>query len=133
MHIDSLYTADMGDLELSGLLIYSDNGEMYLDISTPDELKGLSFSYSDNFTIGYNGLNAVSESGYLPDSSFAQSIKNSLDDALLTKPQPVKTDGKKYTATAKGNSGCYKIHTDEKGNIIEIEIIGADVKLKLEN
>ncbi len=131
MHIDSSYTAAMGDLKLSGLLVYTEDGEMYLDVSTPDELNGLSFSYSDNFTIGYQGLNAVSESDYLPDSSFAQSIKNSLDNALLSKPELVKTEDKKYTATAKGSSGVYKIHTDEMGNIEEIEVIGADVKLKL--
>lgn len=133
MHIDSLYTATMGDMTLSGLLIYSEQGEMYLDVSTPDELRGLSFSFKDDFTIGYNGLNAVTENGYLPQSSFAQSVKNSLDDALLAKPELVKSEDKKYTATAKGSSGCYKIHTDENGNIKEIEIVGADVKLKLKN
>lgn len=131
MHIDSSFTATMGELELSGLLIYSEEGEMYLEISTPDELSGLSFSFSENFTMGYRGLNAVTETDYLPPSAFAQSIKNSLDNALASKPALEKTEDKKYTAIAKGDSGCYKIHTDENGNIKKIEVIGADVILNL--
>mgnify|MGYP003296327214 CR=1 FL=1 len=133
MHIDSSYTASMGDLQLSGLLIYSEDGEMYLDISTPDELSGLSLSFADDFTMSYRGLSAITESDYLPESSFALSIKNSLDNARLTKPALEKETDKKYTATAKGRSGCYKIYTDEQGNIKELEIIGSDIKLKLKN
>lgn len=131
MHINSSYTAVMGDMKISGLLIYSEDGEMYLEISTPDELSGMNFSFTDNFTMGYRGLNAVTESDYLPDSSFAQSIKNSLDNALLTNPPLKEIEDKKYTAIAKGDSGSYKIHTDEQGNVKEIEVIGADLKLRL--
>lgn len=131
MHIDSSYTATIGNMGLEGLLIYTDEGKMYLDISTPDELSGLSFSFDEDFTIGYRGLNAITESGYLPDTSFAQSVKNSLDNANLEKPTLEKSADKKYTAIAKGDSGCYKIHTDEIGNIEEIEVTGTDVKLKL--
>ncbi len=132
-HIDSHFTATVGELELEGVLIYTDEGEMYLDISTPDELYGLSYSYKDKLTIGFRGLNAVSENDYLPNSSFARSIKNSLDNALAAKPELEKTEDKKYTAIAKCDSGVYKIHTDELGNIKEIEVVGADVKLKLKN
>ncbi len=131
MHIDSSFTATMGGLSLEGLLIYTDDGEMYLDISTPDELYGLSYSWDDDFTIGYRGLNAITESDYLPPSSFAQSIKNSLDNANMAKLALEETEDKKYTATAKGSSGIYKIHTDESGNIKRIEVTGTDVKLKL--
>ena len=132
MHINSSYTASMGDMELSGILIYSEDGEMYLEISTPDELSGLNFSFADNFTMGYRGLSVVTETDYLPDSAFAQSIKNTLDNALDSKPTLEKTDDKKYTAAAKSDSGLYKIHTDELGNIKGIEIPGTDVVLSLQ-
>lgn len=131
MHIDSSYTAKMGDLSLKGLIIYTEEGEMYLDVSTPDELSGLSFSFKDDFTMSYRGLNAITESDYLPESSFAQSIKNSLDNAKLTKPELKKAEDESFIATAKGDSGCYKIYTDVKGNIKKIEIIGADVTINI--
>lgn len=133
LHINSSYTAEMGGLNLEGLLIYTEDSEMYIDVSTPDELSGLSFSFDEDFTIGFRGLNAVTERDYLPESSFAQSIKNSLDDALLTKPPLEKTEDKKYTATAKSSSGCYKIQTDEEGNILALEVPGAKLKLKILN
>ena len=131
LHIDSPYTATMGDLSIEGLIIYTEDGEMYLDVSTPDELAGLNFSFKDDFTIGYRGLNAIKENGYLPPSAFAQSIKNSLDNALRTKPELKKAEDEKFIATAKGDSGCYKICTDIKGNITQIEVIGADVIVKI--
>lgn len=131
MHIDSPFTATMGDMKLEGLLIYADGGEMYLDISTPDELYGLSFSFKDNFTVSYRGLNAVTESDYLPPSSFAQSIKNILDNAMSQKPVLEPYEDSLFVATAKSDSGCYKIYTDQKGVIKEIEIVGCDIKLKL--
>ncbi len=131
MHIDSPFTATMGDLKLEGLLIYTDNGEMYLDISTPDELYGLSFSFKDDFTVGYRGLNAVTESDYLPPSSFAQSLKNTLDNAMSQKPLLEPYEDSLFTATGKSDSGCYKICTDQSGNIKSIEIVGCDIKLTL--
>ena len=130
-HIDSHFTANMGDMNLSGLLIYTDEEEMYLDFSTPDELYGLSFSWKDNFTMGYRGLNAVTESDYLPPSSFAQSVKNSLDDVRINNPTLEKTDDGTFVATGKGDSGCYKIHTNEKGEVLSIEVTGANVILRL--
>ena len=132
MHINSSYSASMGDMELSGILIYSEDGEMYLEISTPDELSGLNFSFTDNFTMGYRGLSVVTETDYLPTSAFAQSIKNSLDNALMSKPMLEEAEDKKYTAIAKSDSGLYKIHTDELGNIKGIEIPGTDVVLSLQ-
>lgn len=133
MHIDSHYIASVADLELEGLIIYTEDSQMYLDMSTPDELSGLSFSFDDDFTIGYRGLNAQTETDYLPQSSFAQSIKNTLDDALLTNPPLEEVSDKKYTATGKTHSGVYKIFTDEFGNIKEIEVSGMSVKLKIES
>lgn len=131
MHIDSPFRATMGDLSLEGILIFTEDREMYLDISTPDELYGLSFSYRDNFTIGYRGLNAVTESDYLPSSSFAQSVKNTLDNAITAKPILEQSDEGRFTATGKSDSGCYKLHTDANGVIKEIEIVGCDIKIKL--
>lgn len=131
MHIDSSFKATMGDLELEGLLIYTEEGEMYLDISTPDELYGLSFSFKDNFTLGYRGLNAVTQSDYLPPSSFAQSIKNSLDNIALEKPLPEPCENTLFVYRGKSDSGSYKVYTDIMGVIKEIEIVGCDIKIKL--
>lgn len=130
-HIDSHFTADMGDLKLSGVLIYTDDGEMYLDFSTPDELYGLSFSWKDNFTMGYRGLNAVTEGDYLPPSSFAMSIKNSLDHVRVNNPALERNEDGTFTASGKSQSGCYKIHTNETGEILSIEVTGASITLRL--
>lgn len=132
-HIDSPFTANMGDLKLSGLLIYTDDGEMYLDYSTPDELYGMSFSWKDDFTIGYRGLNAVTESDYLPPTSFAQSIKNSLDDVNISNPTLKSEEDGGFVASGKSDSGEYKIHTNSKGEIIGIEVVSADITLRMNN
>ncbi|MBQ2687138.1 MAG: hypothetical protein IJF52_00740 [Clostridia bacterium] len=130
LHIDSSFKATVNELDLEGLLIYSDTGEMYLDISTPDELYGLSFSWTDNFNIAYRGLTAVTEGDYLPNSSFAQSIKNTLD-ALREETPPLAEEGEFFTASVNSESGLGKIYTDPKGVIKEIEILAENIKIKL--
>lgn len=130
-HVDSPFTATMGDLNLEGLLIFTDDGEMYLDVSTPDELYGLSFSWTDNFTIGYRGLNAVTESDYLPPSAFAQALKNALESMATDKPVLENSDDGLFTATGRSDSGCYSVYTDQSGVIKKIEIAGCDLKLEI--
>lgn len=128
-HIDSSFKAKMGELDLKGLIIYTEDKEMYLDISTPDELYGLSYSWTDTFTVGYRGLNAVTESDYLPPSSFAQAIKNTLDDIILSKPDLVIDAKGTFTATGKSKSGRYEVFTDREGNVAKINLPEADITM----
>lgn len=130
-HIDSPFTATMGDLSLEGLLIYTDDGEMYLDISTPDELYGLSFSWTDSFTIGYRGLNAVTESDYLPPSAFAQALKNALDSISSEKPPLESGDNGLFIASTGTDSGCYTVYTDSEGEIKELQIPACNIIFKV--
>ncbi len=131
MHLDTSFAVQMGDICAEGLLIYTEAGEMYMDFSTPDELSGLSFSFRDSFTIGYRGLNAVTEAEYLPPTSVAQSVKNTLDSLLQAEPTLESCGNGRFTASGKTDSGCYRIYTDRSGRIKEIEIVGSDLKLYL--
>lgn len=133
MHVDSHFTATMEELSLEGVLIYTEDGEMYLDISSPDELYSLSYSYGDNLTIGYLGLNAMTETDYLSDFAFAKAVKNTLDDALSSSPAIQYDEKSGFTAKGKTKSGCYTLFVDEKGNIRNIEIEPLNIKVRLES
>lgn len=122
LHIDTSFSGKMGDMNLSGLLIYTEEGEMYLEVSTPDELDGLNFSFNEELTIGYRGLNAMSERDYLPPQSFVMSIKNALDNLRLTPPTSARTEEDTYLFQGKSDSGHYKVYTDVKGNILKLTV-----------
>lgn len=130
---DASFSAVYDDLSMEGVLIYGDKGEMYLDISTPDELYSLSYSYGDNLTIGYLGLNAMTETDYLSDYAFAQAVKNTLDDAFSSSPTVQYDEKSGFTAKGKTNSGCYTLSVDENGYIRIIEIPPLNIKVILES
>ena len=122
LHLNTSFIGKIGEMSLSGLLIYSEEGQMYMEISTPDELKGLSFSFDEELTIGYRGLNAMSEGDYLSSSSFVMGIKNALDSIRLNDPTPTKEDENAYLFQSKSDSGCSKVYTDVKGDVLKLVV-----------
>lgn len=133
LHIDSSFYGNIGDLSVEGVLIYSETQQMYLDFSTPDELYGLSFSFGERFTVGYRGLNAEAPYSYLPETSFAQSVKDVLDDVLLTQPSLQSCGDGFFKASGITAGTGYKIYTDSTGKIREIEIAQRKVKILLKS
>lgn len=133
LHIDSSFYGNIGDLSVEGVLIYSETQQMYLDFSTPDELYGLSFSFGERFTVGYRGLNAEAACSYLPETSFAQSVKDVLDDALLTQPLLQSCGDGLFKASGKTDCTSYNIYTDSTGKIREIEIAQGKIKVVLKS
>ena len=131
-HIDASYKAEFGDMYFEGLMILSPEGQMYLDMSTPDELYGLSFSWDKDFTIGYRGLNATTEDGYLPDTSFAQTIKEVCYDICTANPVFVKAENGMYLTKGKAQGKEYIVYTDNEGNIITISVPDAELKLSFD-
>ncbi len=131
LHIDASYSAEFEGIELQGLLIYTETGKMYLDISTPDELSSLSFSWDEGFTVGYHGLNAQTEEGYLPQSAFAEAVKNALDDLRLKDYALNPGENGLFFAECKNAYGEYEIFTDSNGYIEEIK--HKDFTLNLNN
>lgn len=131
LHIDASYTAEYEGVELQGLLIYSETGEMYMDVSTPDELSGLNYSWKDGFTLGYRGLNALTEEGYLPQTSFPEIIKNILDDLRFKDYTLEYYDNDTYYADCDNENGKYEVFTDSTGYIEEVKL--EDFSLKLYN
>ena len=130
-HIDTHFTASYRGLELQGVLIFSEDLQMCLEISTPDELSGLSFSWGDDFTIGYRGLNAVTETDYLPHTAFAQAIKNTMDDIAIADISLQKDENGLYFYKGKTDSGCYVVYTDNQGKIKEISLPPLELNMKL--
>lgn len=129
LHIDASYSAEFEGIELQGLLIYSETGKMYLDISTPDELSSLSFSWDEGFTVGYHGLNAQTEEGYLPQSAFAEAVKNTLDDLRFKNYPLVSNDNGLYLAQCENRFGKYEVITDLHGVIEELKLEAFTIKL----
>lgn len=131
LHIDSSYSAEYKGECAEGLLIYTPEGEMFLDVSTPDELYGLSYSWDSGFTIGYRGLNAITEDGYLPDSAFAQAMKNTFDDIRMRSPNPKIDENNRCFVSGRTTSGSYTVYVDAKGNITEVCIPELELNLRL--
>ena len=129
LHIYASYSAEYEGIKLQGLLIYSETGEMYLDISTPDELSSLSFSWNEDFTMGYRGLNAMTEKGYLPDTSFGENIKNVFDDLRLKDYALNQGENDSYFAKCENSDGKYEVFTDRSGYITELRLEDFTVKL----
>ena len=133
LHIDSSYSAEFEGIKLQGLLVYSETGEMYMDISTPDELSSLSFSWGESFTLGYHGLNAQTEEGYLPQSAFAETVKKTLDDLRLKNYSLDLSGNGSYYARCENSGGKYEVFTDQSGCIIELRLKDFIIKLNNRN
>ncbi len=132
-HINSSYTAEYEDMTLEGMMILSPVGQLYLDVSTPDELYGLSFSWDESFTIGFRGLNASTEYGYLPDTAFAQIIKDVCDDLCQSDADFCKSEGELYLIKGAVKGKEYVVYTDIDGVIKRIIVPKSKLKLNLEN
>ena len=70
-HIDSHFTANMGDMNLSGLLIYTDEGEMYLK-------EFIDVLFNNGYKVWINKINCLDANGEKSIEKFFYEIE--IDD-----------------------------------------------------
>lgn len=109
------------DFTLEAQVQRTADGELDITLTSPKEISGLAYSYSDKFDMSYNELYCETETDYLPDFSFAQVIYNVLED-FYTNAEC--TDKGADGCTYKGNSmsGEYMVKTDKEGYITDISV-----------
>lgn len=96
-------------------------GAATIQVTTPDELWGLTYKWTDGFEMIYEGLHAQTQKGYLPRESFAQAIYNVLCALSRETACESFSDGVAIF-TGDSASGAYKVITDSKGYIQNISI-----------
>lgn len=96
-------------------------GAVAVKVTSPDELWGLTYKWSDGFELIYDGLHCKTQKGYMPKEAFAEAVYNVLCDLSRTEGCKSFSEG---LAVYEGEcrSGCYKVTTDSKGYIQNISI-----------
>lgn len=96
-------------------------GAVVIKTTTPDELWGLTYKWTDSFELIYEGLHAQTQKGYLPKQSYAEAIYNVLC-ALSREEQCDSFSDGVAVFTGECASGTYRVTTDSKGYIQNISI-----------
>ncbi len=96
-------------------------GAATIQVTTPDELWGLTYKWTDGFEMIYEGLHAKTQKDYLPKDSFAQAIYNVLC-ALSRETACDSFADNEAVFTGECGSGKYKVTTDSIGYIQNISI-----------
>ncbi len=96
-------------------------GAVTIQVTTPDELWGLTYKWTDGFEMIYEGLHAKTQKDYLPKDSFAQAVYNVFCALSRESTCDSFSDGV-ATFTGECASGKYKVTTDSKGYIQNISI-----------
>lgn len=96
-------------------------GAVTIKTTTPDELWGLTYKWSDGFEIIYDGLHAQTQKGYLPDDAYAQAVYNVL--CAMSREQECDSFSEGVAVfTGECPGGSYRAVTDAKGYIQNISI-----------
>ncbi|HEX3037757.1 MAG TPA: hypothetical protein VHO94_02030 [Oscillospiraceae bacterium] len=102
-----------------------------ITVQSPKELNGMTYTWEDNFSISYEGLQTKSTDCTLPPSSFAAQIVGVLDAASK---QDALTDVGDSVFTGKFDNDTYTLTVDSKtGHIQQIEIPRYGISAKLDH
>ncbi len=96
-------------------------GAVAMKVTTPDELWGLTYKWTDGFEMIYEGLHTKTQKGYLPKDSFTEAVYNVLC-ALSREEQCDSFEDGVAVFTGECPSGAYKVTTDSKGYIQNISV-----------
>lgn len=102
-----------------------------ITVQSPKELNGMTYTWEDNFSIGYEGLVTSSTDCTLPKSSFAAQIVGVLDAASK---QDALTDVGDSVFTGRVDNDPFTLTVDSKtGHIQQIEIPRYGISAKLDH
>lgn len=114
IYVDDSYTKGVFAIEAE--LVNNTEGLTLLTVSSPDELWGMSYKWSDGLQISLNGLSVKTESEYLPETSFANMIKQVLKD-LRGRTVELAVEDEYAVFAGKCGGYDYTVRTDRKGYI----------------
>lgn len=96
-------------------------GAVVIRVTTPDELWGLTYKWSDGFELIYEGIHAKTQKDYMPKEGFAQAIFNVL--CALSREEGCDSFSQGVAVfTGECSSGSYKATTDSAGYIQDISV-----------
>ncbi len=106
---------------LSATLDCTSQGAMKLSVTTPDELSGLTYKWTDVLEISYKELICTADIEYITETCFAEAVYNVLCDLRTKEDFDTFNSG---FAEYRGEcpSGEYIVRTDSKGYIQDISI-----------
>lgn len=112
---------DYGLKDLEAEVNSTMQGAVTIKLTSPDELWGLTYKWSDGFELIYDGLHCKTQKGYMPEEAFAEALYN-VFCALSRVEQYSSFTGAVALYEGQCNSGQYKVITEKKGYIQNISI-----------
>ena len=129
IYVDCAYTK--GEFPIQAQMSSSGTGTAVITITTPDELRSLTYSRMDKSELSYKGLSCITDSPRLPDDAFASAIYNVLWDLPVNsrctsfKDKVAVFEGQcksgKYTATTNGKGYIQNISIEELNLSVDFE------------
>ncbi len=110
-----------GLFDLQAEITSTMQGAVVIRVTTPDELWGLTYKWSDGFELIYEGIHAKTQKDYMPKEGFAQAIFNVL--CALSREESCDSFSQGVAVfTGECPSGSYKVTTDSAGYIQNISV-----------
>lgn len=119
IYVDDSYTKGVFAIEAE--LVNNTEGLTLITVSSPDELWGMSYKWSDGLQISLNSLSVKAESEYLPETSFAYMIKQILKD-LRGKTVEMAVEDEYAVLSGKCSGQDYTVKIDRKGFIQSLSV-----------
>lgn len=132
-NFSAYFTAQCNGVEIKGKAVVNKNNMLSLTVSSPDAMKGYTYSYKkDTLTVKYGTMKISAQDNYLPKTAFP-SIVNNIFRSLSKENNCYLDASTDLFATYKGNcdQGEFTIITQfSMGTISEIKIDGIDFYVK---
>lgn len=117
---------------LEAQLSSTSQGALFISVTTPDEIAGLSYSFKDELSISFSGLKMKSSEKYLPCENFAAAIKSVLED--LSEKAEFKGFRESFAVfSGISESGEYEALTDKDGFIKNISLKEINLNVSLDS
>lgn len=112
---------DFGLKDLEAEVSSTMQGAASVKVTTPDELWGLTYKWSSDFELIYDGLHCMTQKDYMPKECFAQALYNVFCALSRVEECSSFSEG---IALYEGecSSGHYKVTTDKNGYIQNISV-----------
>lgn len=127
------FTAQYGEMELSGRLTYTGEKSLKLELSSPETLEGLTVGYrGGELSLGKNGLLCTADEAYLPAGSFPSMLKTALGSVVSAAENGQLTfDGQE--AQTDTPFGSCELTVDSEGIPVTLSLSGRNFSVELSN
>lgn len=120
-----------GDIAYTADIFADEVGEFTLEISEPQDLKGLKVSLGgEGMILSYAGMQWMGGSGDLPQAAVAAAIRNVFSSASGQGVQPSETSDGCFVLQGGSASGDYRFIFDENGMPKKLTIPSLDLEVE---